>query len=56
MVQETESRRPWAFVLIALGGFIVGLVVGQSAAVRCPGRSRVEWPAPALPHPRSLEP
>jgi hypothetical protein len=56
MVSEIESRRTWAYVLIALGGFIAGLAIGQWAAVHGPGGSRVQWPTQALPHPRSLEP
>jgi len=58
MVQEIERSRYWAYALVALAGLLAGMALGQLGAVREPGRSRVEWPAPTPPppHPRSLQP
>jgi len=56
MVMDDERSRTWAYVLVALGSFILGMALGQLGAVRGPGPSRVPWPAPAVAHPRSLQP
>jgi hypothetical protein len=58
MEQQIERPRFWAYVLVALAGLLLGMAMGQLGAVRVPGRSRVDWPAPAPtpPHPRSLQP
>jgi hypothetical protein len=46
----------WSFVLVGLVAFVIGMALGQLGAVREPGPSRVDWPAPTTPHPRSLQP
>jgi hypothetical protein len=56
MVIEDERSRTWAYLLVAIAGFLAGMALGQLGTMREPGRSRVEWPAPAVPHPRSLQP
>ena len=58
MDHAEESRRSlfWSYVLVALAAFLVGMALGQLGAVREPGRSRIDWPAPTAPHPRSLQP
>ena len=50
-----ERARSWAFVLVALVSFIAGVALGQLGAVRGPGHSRAEWPAPPA-RPRSIQP
>jgi hypothetical protein len=55
MVIDDDHSRKWAFVLVALAAFLVGMALGQLGAVRGPGSSRVEWPS-TPPHPRSLKP
>jgi hypothetical protein len=56
MVMDDERSRTWAYVLVALAAFILGMALGQLGAVRSPGPSRVDWPGPVVPHPRSLQP
>ena len=56
MVIDEERSRVWAYLLVAIAGFIAGMALGQLGAMRESGRSRIEWPAPALPHPRTLQP
>ena len=56
MVMEDEPSRAWAYLLVAIAGFLVGMAMGQLGSMREPGRSRIEWPSPALPHPRTLQP
>jgi hypothetical protein len=56
MVIDEERSRAWAYLLVAVAGFIAGMALGQLGAMREPGRSRVEWPSPAVPHPRTLQP
>ncbi|HEY1792260.1 MAG TPA: hypothetical protein VGG34_05035 [Opitutaceae bacterium] len=43
-------------LLVALATFLVGVAVGQYGAARPHGPSRIGWPAPAGPRPRSLQP
>jgi len=56
MGSDLQSRQPWACLLMALAGFIVGLAIGQLSCARSPGHSRIEWPAQAItvPAPRHL--
>ena len=56
MVMEDETSRYWTYLLVALAGFIAGLALGQLGATRGIGGSRIAWPAPAVPHPRSIQP
>jgi hypothetical protein len=56
MDQETESRRLWSYAVIALAGLLIGMALGQLGASRDAGRSRIEWPSPKPPQPRSLGP
>jgi hypothetical protein len=56
MDREFESRRLWSYAMIALAGLLVGMALGQLGANRDAGRSRIEWPAPRPPQPRSLGP
>ena len=55
-VADDGQRRLWAYVLVALASFLLGMALGQLGAVRGPGRSRADWPQPVTPHPRSLNP
>ena len=43
-------------VIVALAGLLVGMALGQLGANRDAGRSRIDWPAPKVPQPRSLGP
>jgi|HubBroStandDraft_5_1064220.scaffolds.fasta_scaffold431241_2 hypothetical protein len=54
--QKPENAWFWPYVLVALVAFVIGVALGQLGAVREPGPSRVDWPAPTTPHPRSLQP
>jgi hypothetical protein len=54
MGMDDKRSRGWAYLLVAIAGFIVGLAMGQLGAER--GHSRIEWPSRALPHPRTLQP
>jgi hypothetical protein len=56
MVMEDERSRAWAYLLVAVAGFLLGMAMGQLGAMREPGRSRIEWPAQTPPHPRALQP
>lgn len=56
MVLDAERSRFWSYVVIGLVAFIAGMALGQIASSRGPGGSRIEWPAPPPPHPRSLSP
>ena len=56
MVMEDEHSRYWTYLLVALAAFIAGLALGQLSATRGVGGSRIHWPAPSVPHPRSLQP
>jgi hypothetical protein len=56
MVIEEERSRSWAYLLVALASFLAGMAMGQLGAMHEAGRSRIDWPAPAVPHPRSLQP
>jgi hypothetical protein len=46
----------WFCLWAGLIGLIVGLILGQVGAGLHPGHSRIPWPAPVVPHPRSLPP
>jgi hypothetical protein len=54
--QEFESRRLWAYAIVALAGLLIGMALGQLGASRDAARSRIEWPSPKPPQPRSLGP
>jgi hypothetical protein len=56
MGSELHSRLPWACLLTAVAGFVVGLAIGQLSCARAPGHSRIEWPAQTItvPAPRHL--
>jgi hypothetical protein len=56
MDQEFESRRLWSYAIVALAGLLIGMALGQLGAPSDPGRSRIEWPSPKPPQPRSLGP
>jgi|HubBroStandDraft_1064217.scaffolds.fasta_scaffold77265_3 hypothetical protein len=56
MVIEDERSRSWAYLLVALAGFIAGMALGQLGAMREAGRSRIEWPSTTVAHPRTLQP
>ena len=56
MDHEIESRRLWAYAIIALTGLLIGMALGQLGAARDASRSRIEWPTPKPPQPRSLGP
>jgi hypothetical protein len=56
MVMEDERSRYGRYLLVALAAFFAGMALGQLAATRGIGGSRIHWPAPAVPHPRSLQP
>jgi hypothetical protein len=56
MVVEDERSRLWAYLLVAVAAFLVGMAMGQLGAMRVAGHSRIEWPAQAVPHPRSIQP
>jgi hypothetical protein len=61
--QEIERRLPpppgsgrsfYAYVLVGLVGLALGLILGQIVLENRGGRSRIQWPEPTLPHPRTL--
>jgi len=56
MDQEVDRHRFWAYLIVALAGLLAGMALGQLGAVRDLGRPRIDWPAPAIPHPRSIQP
>jgi hypothetical protein len=56
MEQEADRTRHWAYLLVALAGLLAGMALGQLGAERDLGHPRIEWPAPAVPHPRSIQP
>ncbi len=56
MVIEEERSRAWTYLLVALAAFVAGLAMGQLGSVRGQGHSRIDWPAPSVPHPRTLTP
>jgi len=51
-----EGRSFYTYVLVALVALTIGLIVGQIAAEYRMAHSRIQWPAPVLPHPRTLPP
>jgi hypothetical protein len=53
-----EQHRPaaWSYATVALVAFLIGMALGQLGAVRGALGSRISWPAPAVLHPRSLQP
>jgi hypothetical protein len=52
-----EEGRSWGtYVLVGLIGLSAGLAFGQIVAEHRTLDSRIAWPAPALPHPRTLPP
>jgi hypothetical protein len=56
MVIDEERSRTWAYLLVAVAAFLAGMAMGQVGSLRGSGRSRIEWPAPSVPHPRTLPP
>jgi hypothetical protein len=56
IVMEVEHSRPSVLIFVALAIFLAGMALGQMEANRSSGRSRVDWPSPPVPHPRSLQP
>ncbi len=56
MHQDINRHQLWAYVIVALAGLLVGMALGQLNANRDAGRSRIDWPAPKVPQPRSLGP
>jgi len=56
MDSDLDHRRLWAYAIVALAGLLVGMALGQLGACRDDGTSRVDWPAPKVPQPRSLGP
>jgi hypothetical protein len=56
-VPPPEEGRSWCTYLVAgLIGLSIGLILGQIAAEHRTSHSRIQWPEPTLPHPRSLPP
>jgi hypothetical protein len=51
-----DSRAFYPCVLAGLIGLSLGLVLGQIVAAHRSADSRIQWPAPAIPHPRTLPP
>ena len=56
MPHALDRLRLWPYVFVALAGLLAGLALGQLAGGRPAEASRVQWPAPPVPHPRSLTP
>jgi hypothetical protein len=56
MPHGPDRLRLWAYVLVATAGLLAGMALGQIAGARRADASRVQWPAPPAPHPRSLNP
>jgi hypothetical protein len=54
--QPDAGRSLYAYVLAGLIGLSAGLIIGQLAAEHRGTPSRIQWPAPVLPHPRTLPP
>jgi len=54
--EQIEGSRLWTYALVALASLLIGMALGQLGDVRGPGRSRIEWPAPKPPQPRTLGP
>jgi hypothetical protein len=54
--QSESGRSLYSHVLVGLIGLIAGLVLGQIFAAHRMPQSRIQWPVPALPHPRTLPP
>jgi len=48
------SHSFYTYVLVGLVALTIGLIVGQLAAEYRIAHSRIQWPAPALPRPRTL--
>jgi hypothetical protein len=54
--QSVSGRSLYSYVLAGLIGLIAGLVLGQIFTAHRMTQSRIQWPAPVLPHPRTLPP
>jgi hypothetical protein len=50
-----DKLRYAAYWLIAFAAFITGFILSRSAERAGPG-SRADWPSPAKPHPRAIQP
>jgi hypothetical protein len=50
------GRSLFTYVLVGIVGLVIGLIVGQIAAEHRSVDSRIQWPEPVLPHPRTLPP
>jgi hypothetical protein len=56
MVDEQPRPVAWSYAVVALVAFLIGMALGQLGAVRGSLGSRISWPAPAVAHPRTLQP
>ena len=56
MPHALDRIRIWTHVLVAIAGLLAGMALGQLAGARQADASRVQWPAPPAPRPRSLSP
>ena len=52
--QGAGGRAFYTYVLVALVALTVGLIIGQLTVEYRIAHSRIQWPAPELPHPRTL--
>jgi len=53
-----DERRPLyagSYLVVVVAAFLLGLILGVLSSPR-PGGSRVGWPPPPPPNPRSLNP
>jgi hypothetical protein len=54
--RRLDDHHQLGYVLVAMAAFIAGLVLSHLSAERHEGASRIQWPAPVVPHPRTLPP
>jgi hypothetical protein len=56
MSPPVDRLRLGAYVAVALAGLLTGIILGQVGSANTGGASRIAWPAPTQPHPRTLNP
>ncbi len=54
--RRMDDQHKLGYVLVAFAAFIAGLVLSHLSDERAAGGSRIQWPAPTVPHPRTLPP